>query len=314
MPQSLALLLLLIIIVVMTSSTSNAFSVIDSHLHVWATADESKSNFPYSEDQTPQSQLQNEASPEKLLEQMDKAGVDGALIVQPINHKFDHSYVTNAMKKYPNKFKGMLLHDPSLSSKLAVERLEELVLAGYVGVRFNPYLWPEGTLMSEDSGCGLAVYKRCGEMKIPVGIMCFKGLKLHIDDILALISKSPETIMILDHMGFCALNDEGDEAFEQLLSLAKKHPNVYVKVSALFRNTGEKDSFPYDKVKSERFIPLLEAFGANRLMMGSDFPFVLETEGSYKGAIDIVKSWCEGSDCDAIVGGTAEKLFGSWKS
>ena len=93
MPQSLALLLLLIIIVVMTSSTSNAFSVIDSHLHVWATADESKSNFPYSEDQTPQSQLQNEASPEKLLEQMDKAGVDGALIVQPINHKFDHSYV-----------------------------------------------------------------------------------------------------------------------------------------------------------------------------------------------------------------------------
>lgn len=25
---------------------------------------------------------------------MEDAGVDGALIVQPINHKFDHSYVT----------------------------------------------------------------------------------------------------------------------------------------------------------------------------------------------------------------------------
>lgn len=25
---------------------------------------------------------------------MGEAGVDGALIVQPINHKFDHSYVT----------------------------------------------------------------------------------------------------------------------------------------------------------------------------------------------------------------------------
>jgi len=25
---------------------------------------------------------------------MEEAGVDGALIVQPINHKFDHSYVT----------------------------------------------------------------------------------------------------------------------------------------------------------------------------------------------------------------------------
>lgn len=29
-----------------------------------------------------------------FLQCMEEAGVDGALIVQPINHKFDHSYVT----------------------------------------------------------------------------------------------------------------------------------------------------------------------------------------------------------------------------
>ena len=244
---------------------------------------------------------------------MNNAGVDGALIVQPINHKFDHSYVANAMKEHPTKFKGMMLHDPSLSSKLAVERLEELVLSGFVGVRFNPYLWPEGKLMSENGGCGLAVYRRCGEMKIPVGVMCFKGLGLHIDDILNLIDKSPDTPLILDHLGFCALNEEGDKAFEQLLSLAK-YPNVYVKVSALFRNTGEEDSYPYEKVKSERFLPLMEAFGAERLMMGSDFPFVLETEGSYKGSIETVKSWIpeDGADRSALLGGTAERLFGKW--
>lgn len=289
--------------------------VIDSHLHVWATAEEASSNFPYSgPDQVPPPNLQNVASPEALLEQMNDAGVDGALIVQPINHKFDHSYVVDAMKKYPDKFKGMLLHDPSLSPKMAVDRLEELVLLGFVGVRFNPYLWPEGALMSEDSGCGLAVYKRCGEMKLPVGVMCFKGLDLHYDDILALIAKSPETPLILDHLGFCALNDDGDAAFEKLLSLAK-HPNVFVKVSALFRNRGGVDSFPYGQVKSKRFDPLMKAFGAERLMMGSDFPFVLETEGSYKGAIDTVKSWPpEGSGRDAVMGGTSEHLFGSWKS
>ena len=288
--------------------------VIDSHLHVWATAEEASSNFPYaSADQTPPPNLQNVGSPESLLEQMKEAHVDGALIVQPINHKFDHSYVTNAMKKYPTKFKGMLLHDPSLSSELAVERLEELVLSGFVGVRFNPYLWADGEIMSEDGGCGLAVYKRCADLKVPVGVMCFKGLGLHMNDIEALISKSPDTVLILDHLGFCALNDDGDKAFEQLLSLAK-HPNVYVKVSALFRNTGDVDSFPFEKVKNERFIPLMEAFGAGRLMVGSDFPFVLETEGSYKGAIDTVRSWVDGSDCNAVMGGTAEKLFGSWNA
>ena len=219
----------------------------------------------------------------------------------------------NAMKQYPNKFKGMMLHDPSLSPDAAVENLEELVKQGFVGVRFNPYLWEDGRLMSDDSGCGLAVYKRCGELGIAVGIMCFKGLGLHINDIESLISKSPKTTsLILDHLGFCALNDEGDAAFEQLLGLAT-HENVYVKISALFRNTGDVDSFPFDKVRSKRFDPLLDAFGADRLLMGSDFPFVTETEGGYKGAIDTVNSWiAKGKDRDAVMGETAERLFGSW--
>ncbi|KAK1743150.1 2-amino-3-carboxymuconate-6-semialdehyde decarboxylase [Skeletonema marinoi] len=288
-----------------------AFSmkIIDSHLHVWASKSEAESNFPY--DQPPPESLQNNATPEALIEQMDKAGVDGALIVQPINHKYDHSYVANAIKKYPHKFKGMLLHDPELSPVMAVKRLEELVLSGYVGVRFNPYLWNEGELMSADSGGGLAVYKRCAELGCPVGVMCFKGLELHYDDILALIEKSPDTQLVLDHLGFCALNEKGDEAFKQLLALSK-YPNVSVKVSALFRNTGSVDSFPYDKVKAQRFQPLLEAFGSKRLMVGSDFPYVLETEGGYDGAINTVKSWLNKDDAEAVLFGTAERLFGKW--
>ena len=312
---------------------------IDSHLHVWASADEASSSFPYAgDDQVPPQSIQDAATPAKLLEKMNEAKVDGALskcprlcvssctllyitpllhrthnrnysVVQPINHKFDHSYVSDAMRMYPEKFKGMLLHDPSLSPGLAVSRLEELVLAGFCGVRFNPYLWPEGKLMSEDGGNGLVVYKRCAELKVPVGVMCFKGLGLHLEDIEALISKSPDTTLILDHMGFCKLGD--DENFEKLISLAR-HPNVVVKVSAMFRNTGAEDSYPYEKIREKRFGPLLAAFGAKRLMVGSDFPFVLETEGSYRGAISVVREWVGGSDREAIMGGTAERLFGKW--
>ncbi|KAL9188505.1 hypothetical protein ACHAXT_006883 [Thalassiosira profunda] len=295
------------ILALSTAASTRAFSamspVIDSHLHVWATADEAASRFPYAgADQVPPPQLQNAASPSELLAKMAEAGVDGALIVQPINHKFDHSSTRTDLK-------GCCCMTPA--SPRTVERLEELVLAGFVGVRFNPYLWPEGELMSDE--CGLAVYKRCAELKVPVGVMCFKGLNLHIDDIETLIAKSPDTPLILDHLGFCSLNEAaGDKAFEQLLSLAR-HPNVYVKVSALFRNVGEVDSFPYEKVKEKRFGPLLKAYGASRLMVGSDFPFVLETEGGYKGAIHTVQSWIPaGSDRDALMGGTAEKLFGKW--
>ena len=282
-------------------------SIIDSHLHIWASAEDTL--FPY--DNPPPPILQNLSTPEALIERMNDAGVDGALIVQPINHKFDHSYVTAALQKYPHKFKGMLLHDPSLSAELAIVRVEQLVLQGYVGVRFNPYLWPTGGLMSKESG--LAVYTRCGEMNVPVGVMCFKGLGRHFDDILALIENSPDTILVLDHFGFCALDDDGDKAFEQLMRLAP-HPNVIIKISAMFRNTGGVDSFPYDMIKDKRFLPLLQLFGAKRLMMGSDFPYVLETEGSYKGAVETVTSWVQGDDRDAIMGGNAERLFGSWST
>lgn len=309
--------------ILLPEAAAFSMKIIDSHLHVWADKSEAES-FPY--DQPPKEALQDVATPEALIDQMDNAGVNGALIVQPINHKYDHNYVANAIKKYPHKFKGMLLHDPSLSPEMAVQRLEELVLAGFVGVRFNPYLWNEGELMSADGGSGLAVYRRCAELGAPVGIMCFKGLELHFDDILKLIEKSPTTQLVLDHLGFCALNEKGDEAFKQLIALSK-YPNVYVKVSALFRNTGDSDSsFPYDKIKTQRFEPLIQSFGPGRLMIGSDFPYVLETEGGYSGAINTVKSWLKDDEvgrdnnilsideaAEAVLFGTAERLFGKFE-
>jgi predicted TIM-barrel fold metal-dependent hydrolase len=288
------------------ASTAFSMKIIDAHLHIWSDKPEA-----FDSDQIPPATLQHGATPEALIQKMNDAGVKGALIVQPIYQKFDHSYVTEAVKTYPHKFKGMMLHDPSLSPEMAVERLEALVVLGFVGVRFNPYLWPEGELISDDSGGGLAVYKRCAELNIPVGIMCFKGLRLHLDDIIALIEKSPHTQLILDHLGFCALNDEGHVAFVELLKLSK-YPNVSVKISALFRNTGDVDKFPYDRIREERFKPLLKNFGPGRLMVGSDFPFVLETEGGYSGAINTVKSWLKDDEAELVLFGTSERLFGRW--
>jgi predicted TIM-barrel fold metal-dependent hydrolase len=278
---------------------------IDSHLHVWANAKESK-DYPYAPEQTPPPQIIDVASTDALLQQMSEAGVDGALIVQPINHKYDHRYVKCAIKSHPDKFKGMMLFDPSLNEDLAVDRLEELVLDGFVGVRFNPYLF-DGK-MSENPGA-VRIFERCAALKVPIGIMCFKGIELHYDDIVALCKRSPETSVILDHFGFAAVDNQ--EQFDLVLALAKY--NVAVKISALFRLS---DAFPYDKVKTERFEPLLETFGADRLMFGTDFPYVTQEEVGYKGAVKTVASWLSGKDAAqtrAVMGGTAERYFGTWE-
>ena len=294
-------------IVAMASS-----KVIDSHLHVWANEKEASSSFPYADGHDPPESLRNAACTSALLQKMDECGVDGALIVQPINHKFDHSYVTNAIQTHPSRFKGMLLHDPSLNEADAISCLEDLALKGYVGVRFNPYLWPKTNdgwePMSE--GAGLAVYKRCGELHMPVGVMCFQGLQLHYDDIVALLEASPKTTMILDHFGFTSVSPEGDKAFQQLLKLAE-YEQLIVKISALFRLN---DPSPYDRVRKKRFEPLLKAFGQDRLMFGTDFPFVLEDPESYGGMIQLVRGWLDSNDSvsDALFHGTAERAFGAW--
>jgi predicted TIM-barrel fold metal-dependent hydrolase len=296
-------------------STMSSTKIIDSHLHVWANIAESSTGFPFADGQDPPDSLKDVASTASLLDQMKVSGVDGTLIVQPINHKFDHSYVIKAIEKYPKKFKGMLLHNPALSPEDAVSELENLALKGFVGVRFNPYLWPklpEGgwTPMSTNGGAGEAVYQRCAELHMPVGVMCFQGLQLHYDDIVQLLRSSPQTTMILDHFGFTALSPEGDQAFQQLLQLAK-YPQVVVKISALFRL---QDQSPYERVREERFEPLLEAFGADRLMFGTDFPFVLEQEPErYSGTVQLVSSWIhDESSRAAVMGGTAERVFGPW--
>lgn len=279
--------------------------IIDSHLHVWANAEESKT-FPYaSDDQIPPPNLQEVGSTDALLKQMNEAGVDGALIVQPINHKYDHRYVSDAIQKHPDKFKGMMLFDPSLNPEDALQRLDELVLQGFVGVRFNPYLF-DGKMSENEAS--LKVFKRCAELKLPIGIMCFKGIELHFDDICVLCEKCPETMVILDHFGFAAVDNQ--EQFDKVLALAKY--NVFVKISALFRL---KDKSPFESVQKDRFEPLLNTYGADRMLFGTDFPYVTQEDIGYKGAVETVNSWLNEKSEDeknAVMGGTCEHLFGVW--
>lgn len=167
---------------------------IDAHVHVWARAEDSD-KFPFAgqlagaSSSAPEPPLPGHA--ETLIPAMDAAGIAGALIVQPGNHAFDHSYVTSVLRAHPGRFVGCLLADPRPEGN-GVAALRQLVLEeGYKAVRFNPYLWPEGARMTD--AIGRRLYKTAGELGIPVGHMPFKGLMLHIDDIETLCSDYPNT-------------------------------------------------------------------------------------------------------------------------
>jgi predicted TIM-barrel fold metal-dependent hydrolase len=272
---------------------------IDSHLHVWS---HDPDTYPYREGQgNPAAR----GDAEFLLDLMDRADVAAALIVQPIVHGFDHSYVDDTLASWPDRFVGMCLVDPQDPDPVGM--LDELVGRGYRGVRFNPGLWREGELMNGD--VGRALYKRAGELGIPVGFLVSPH---NYQEIETLASIYPDTDAIIDHFGHCAPSRDGSQvpAFEQLLAMAR-YPSLNVKVSEFPRASNEE--FPYIDLFNWVHL-LIEEYSSDRLMWGTDFPFIVEQTGYSKGWE--IAEWIEPAIdpvlLDQILGGTCERLFGTW--
>eukprot|EP00268_Persea_americana_P050760 TRINITY_DN5546_c0_g1_i2.p1 TRINITY_DN5546_c0_g1~~TRINITY_DN5546_c0_g1_i2.p1 ORF type:complete len:224 (+),score=43.47 TRINITY_DN5546_c0_g1_i2:545-1216(+) len=162
---------------------------------------------------------------------------------------------------------------------------------------------------------GKAIFSRAGALGVPVGFMCMKGLNLHLSEIIELCSEFPSTTVILDHVAFCKPpeNDLESETFSSFLKLSR-FPQVYVKFSALFRVS--RKPFPYEDT-SHLLSQVISSYGANRVMWGSDFPYVVP-ECSYKGAKEAVLhvaslASLSPSDLEWVMGKTVQQLFpNSW--
>ena len=300
--------------VAMASTPPSALSakkpvVLDAHLHVWP----SPSTFTYAEGKAPPDALAEVSSAEALLEQFTKAGVDGCMIVQPINLGFDHTYVSSVIQKYPGKFVGCCLADPTEGGG-GVDELARLLDSGYRAVRFNPGLWPKGEKMTNKIGRDM--FKLCGERGVAVGFMCFHGLDLSIEEIETLCAEYPDTPVLMDHFGFA--KGTKDPNWEKLLALSR-FANVSVKASAQFRVVpeGGENAWPYTSTGAQ-LRQLVDALGAERVVWGSDFPFVLN-ECGYSGetsAAGIVRACGAGlseEEIAAVMGGNLQRMFpGGW--
>jgi ribA/ribD-fused uncharacterized protein len=178
---------------------------VDAHLHIW---DSNEDEHKFAKGKEPPERLANNCTAEALLAQMDAADIGASLVVQPINYLFDHSYVATCIRRYPKRLMGMGLLNPALQPSEAVAQLEQLHIEGFSSFRFNPYLWPSGESMANQTG--RALYQRAGELHCPIGVMAFKGLLLHADqmevsglsnDTNDAIHRGPDLYLTLDALG-----------------------------------------------------------------------------------------------------------------
>lgn len=127
----------------------------------------------------------------------------------------------------------------------------------------------------------------------------------HLPHIPTLAERIPNLNMVIDHLAKPPIGQRESAWFDQMKAAAA-YPNVYAKLSGQFDNPAwtVADVKPYSDF-------VLEHFGADRVMFGSDWPVSL-AGGTYASVWENTQQLiadCSPAEKDAILGGTAARFY-----
>ena len=268
--------------------------IVDSHVHVIAP---DLARYPF----TPrplsgQWYIDGPCSADELLVLMDATGVDRAVLVQAVGaYSFDNAYAADAARANPARFVSAACVDPLADG--ALQTLETWIHGeGMQGVRIFAVSRTDETWLDDPKT--FPVWERAVELgaHLIVTIMNHQLTALH-----GFLEAFRGVPVSLDH---CAFADPA--APEPLFALAR-YPNLHLKVTthvldAAIAHAGA--ALPFVR-------RLVDAFGADRLMWGSDFCQIqgrryAELVALGRSAFDVLPE----AERDACLGGTAARLFG----
>jgi len=265
---------------------------IDSHVHVW----KHDPRFPFA----PGAKVPSEdASAEMLLELMHANDVSHTVIIQVIHYKWDNSYLADVLKRYPKQFRGVCRvnpEDPAAPDNLS--RLTEV--DGFHGVRLSPADGPQGDWLRGPLMPPL--WRRCADLKVPMTLLI---PVTRLPEIRPLIEANPDLQVVIDHMADCPVNQP--EKLQLLLELAR-YPKVFVKISHLWSLS--RQPYPYADAAAEAQ-HVVKAFGANRVMAGTDWPISLR-QLDYAKSVALYRNHLEfltAEQRNTAIAGTVQRVW-----
>jgi L-fuconolactonase len=239
---------------------------------------------------------------EKLISEMDRAGIDKAAIVQASTaYGHDNSYVAEAIAAHPRRFTGVFSVDVLAAD--AVDRMRHWLSRGFGGMRlFTTGSTMPGQATWFDDPHTFPAWRFAGEASIPV---CMQMTSDGFAALRALMDRFPDVRIILDHCARPHLIDGPPFAADAGLFGFADNSNIFLKVTPL--NFAPAN---WGKATPQTFLgKLLAAFGAARLAFGSNFP---ATEGTLKEILAKARdafSFASDEDRGWIFGGTAQRLY-----
>ena len=272
--------------------------VTDAQIHLWE-ADRPDRPWPASGRTKPHRDVPLEA--EEMLGEMDRAGVDRAVIVPPSWIGENNATGLEAAAKHPDRFAVMGRFDPQApDGRAQLERWLEQ--PGMLGIRitFNTPQFVQWL----DEGVFDPFWADAERLGIPV-MALFQGRLLEKAGQIA--GRHPGLTLIIDHMGRVS-GTRGEAAFadlDNLLALAR-HPNVYVKTTSA--PSYSEEPYPHRDIQPH-LRRIFDAFGANRLLWGSD---ITRLPGTYRECLALFQEamdFLSPEDKEWVLGRTAAEVL-----
>jgi L-fuconolactonase len=237
-------------------------------------------------------------SAERLLEQMDEAGVARAVLVQPIGaYAHDCAYAADSAASRPDRFAGVCSVDPDARDPVAT--LDHWVRErGMRGIRLFALSRGASWLAEPRT---FPLWERAAALGARVVVTIFAHQLPELDTVLR---RFPEVPVALDHCGFPALTGEPWAEAAPLFALAA-HANLHLKVSSYVLESAEKAG------DARSFVArLVEHYGAERMLWGSDYSQTHDRP--YAGLVALGRhafSELPPEQQAECLGGTAERLW-----
>jgi L-fuconolactonase len=272
---------------------------IDAHQHFWK-----YSAAAYDWIGEEMTALQRDFLPGDLQPLLAATGFDGSIAVQACQNIEETRWLLELAEK-SDFIKGVVgwvdLCSPGLPAQLAT-------LANHpklVGVRHVVQGEPDDEFMlRNDFQRGIAHLAGCG---LTYDLLLYPR---HLPVAVKLVEKFPEQPFVLDHIAKPGIADGLMDPWEEGIRALAQHENVCCKLSGMVSEARWKQWKPED------FRPYLdvvfEAFGPQRLMIGSDWP-VCTVSATYAETIAIVNVYIEPlapGEKAQILGGNCASFYG----
>ncbi|HZK83014.1 MAG TPA: amidohydrolase family protein [Humisphaera sp.] len=270
--------------------------VVDTHVHCFAGAADRE--FPYH----PRGPYAPQAAspPELLLERMDQAQVDHAIIVHPEPYQDDHRYLEHCLKVGAGRLKATCLF--FAGRKDSVARLRDLVARngkGIVALRIHAYAPERQPPFGKPEL--RALWQAAADLGLAIQLHFEPRYGLAFEPLIAEFSKTP---VIIDHLGRPEFATPAEHAAVLRWS---RFENTTMKLSALPR----REQYPHRDIAP--FVrDAVSAFTPSRLMYGGGFDDKA-TAASYRATRERVRSFVADltpAEQAKILGGNAARLFG----